>query len=80
MSKKLLPVLQIDFDLYSEKSSRLNLLEAEVQKTHIEVATLKAKNTSLERDVADKEKQCIQQHSRIIYLDKVHIVSAYNNF
>lgn len=51
------------------------MLETEVQKTHIEVATLKAKNISLERDVADKEQQCSQQHSRIVYLEKVRLTT-----
>lgn len=48
------------------------MLEKEVQKTHIEVATLKAKNASLERDVMEKEKQYHQLNTKCIYLDKVH--------
>ncbi|KAJ8722046.1 hypothetical protein PYW08_004448 [Mythimna loreyi] len=54
----------------SEKTQCLNMLEKEVQKTHIEVATLKAKNASLERDVMEKEKQYHQMNSKCIYLEK----------
>lgn len=51
----------------------MNLLEKEVQKTHIEVATLKAKNASLERDYMEKDKQCNQLSSKCAYLEKVWI-------
>ncbi|XP_030040889.1 spindle assembly abnormal protein 6 homolog isoform X1 [Manduca sexta] len=54
-----------------EKTQRLNLLEKEVQKSHIEVATLKAKNVSLDREVSEKEKQYNQLNSRCVYLEKV---------
>ncbi|XP_049873828.1 spindle assembly abnormal protein 6 homolog [Pectinophora gossypiella] len=54
----------------SEKSQRLNLLEAEVQKSHIEVATLKAKNASLDREVMDKEKMYNQLNNRCLHLEK----------
>ncbi|KAJ8731385.1 hypothetical protein PYW07_004549 [Mythimna separata] len=54
----------------SEKTQCINMLEKEVQKTHIEVATLKAKNASLERDVMEKEKQYHQINSKCIYLEK----------
>ncbi|KAI5644294.1 hypothetical protein NE865_03663 [Phthorimaea operculella] len=54
----------------SEKSHRQNMLEAEVQKTHIEVATLKAKNATLERDIMEKEKQYTQLNTRCTQLEK----------
>lgn len=59
------------FSISSEKSQRLNLLEKEVQKTHIEVATLQAKNVTLERELSDKEKHCTHLNSRCIYLEQV---------
>lgn len=46
-------------------------MEKEVQKSHIEVATLKAKNVSLEREISEKEKQCSQQNNSCTYLEKV---------
>lgn len=49
------------------------MLEKEVQKSHIEVATLKAKNASLERDIMEKEKQYHQLNSKCTYLEKVCI-------
>lgn len=54
----------------SEKTQCLNMLEKEVQKSHIEVATLKAKNASLERDIMEKEKQYHQLNSKCTYLEK----------
>ncbi|CAH0715599.1 unnamed protein product, partial [Brenthis ino] len=54
----------------SDKVQRLNLLENEVQKTHIEVATLKAKNATLDREIIDKEKQINQLNSKCTYLEK----------
>ncbi|XP_059048511.1 LOW QUALITY PROTEIN: spindle assembly abnormal protein 6 homolog [Achroia grisella] len=54
----------------SDKSQRLMMLENEVQKTHIEVATLKAKNTTLEREIAEKEKQFNQVNTRCISLEQ----------
>lgn len=47
------------------------MLEKEVQKSHIEVATLKAKYASLERDLMEKEKQYNQLNSKCVYLEKV---------
>lgn len=47
------------------------MLEKEVQKSHIEVATLKAKYASLERDLVEKEKQYNQLNSKCVYLEKV---------
>ncbi|XP_047533308.1 spindle assembly abnormal protein 6 homolog [Vanessa atalanta] len=55
----------------SDKAQRLTLLEKEVQKSHIEVATLKAKNAALERDIIEKEKQVNQFCSKSNYLEKV---------
>ncbi|XP_073955890.1 uncharacterized protein [Choristoneura fumiferana] len=55
----------------SDKSHRMNLLESEVQKSHIEVATLKAKNTTLERDIMDKEKLTNSLNMKCSYLEKV---------
>ncbi|PZC79505.1 hypothetical protein B5X24_HaOG216285 [Helicoverpa armigera] len=54
----------------SEKIQCLNMLEKEVQKTHIEVATLKAKNASLEKDLLEKDKQYLQLNSKCVYLEK----------
>ncbi|XP_075977722.1 uncharacterized protein LOC142977616 isoform X2 [Anticarsia gemmatalis] len=54
----------------SEKSQCLNMLEKEVQKTHIEVATLKAKTASLERDCMEKDKLYNQANSKCVYLEK----------
>lgn len=54
----------------SEKIQCLNMLEKEVQKTHIEVATLKAKNASLEKDLLEKDKQYQQLNSKCVYLEK----------
>ncbi|KAJ2949053.1 hypothetical protein O0L34_g5994 [Tuta absoluta] len=54
----------------SEKSHRQSMLETEVQKTHIEVATLKAKNATLERDIIEKEKQYSQLNTRCTQLEK----------
>lgn len=58
----------------SEKSHRLNVLETEVQKSHIEVATLKAKNATLDKEIMEKEKQYNQLHSRFSQLEKVMLV------
>nr|XP_026492256.1 spindle assembly abnormal protein 6 homolog [Vanessa tameamea] len=55
----------------SDKAQRLTLVEKEVQKSHIEVATLKAKNAALERDIIEKEKQVNQLCSKSNYLEKV---------
>lgn len=55
----------------SDKSQRLIVLENEVQKTHIEVATLKAKNSTYEREIAEKEKQYNQANSRCVYLEQL---------
>ncbi|XP_061716058.1 spindle assembly abnormal protein 6 homolog [Cydia pomonella] len=55
----------------SEKSQRLMLLEGEVQKSHIEVATLKAKNASLDREITEKEKQISNLNTRCTYLEKI---------
>ncbi|XP_046965787.1 spindle assembly abnormal protein 6 homolog [Vanessa cardui] len=55
----------------SDKAQRLTLVEKEVQKSHIEVATLKAKNAALERDIIEKEKQVNQFCSKSNYLEKV---------
>lgn len=54
----------------SDKTQRLDLLEKEVQKSHIEVATLKARNASIERDYMEKDKQCHQLSSKCTYLEK----------
>uniref|UniRef100_A0A2A4JZI9 Spindle assembly abnormal protein 6 N-terminal domain-containing protein n=1 Tax=Heliothis virescens TaxID=7102 RepID=A0A2A4JZI9_HELVI len=54
----------------SEKIQCINMLEKEVQKTHIEVATLKAKNASLEKDLLEKDKQYHQLNSKCVYLEK----------
>ncbi|KAH9644826.1 hypothetical protein HF086_007914 [Spodoptera exigua] len=54
----------------SEKTQCMNMFEKEVQKSHIEVATLKAKNASLERDIMEKEKQYHQLNSKCSYLEK----------
>ncbi|KAL0838883.1 hypothetical protein ABMA28_016905 [Loxostege sticticalis] len=54
----------------SDKSQRLNVLENEVQKTHIEVATLKARNVTLEREISEKEKLCAQLNSKCTYLEQ----------
>ncbi|CAG9102233.1 unnamed protein product [Plutella xylostella] len=54
----------------SEKSHRMNMLEKEVQKAHIEVATTKAKNVSLEREVMEREKQCHQTNLKYGDLEK----------
>lgn len=43
-----------------------------MQKTHIEVATLKAKNATLERELTEKEKQCAQINSKFTYLEQVN--------
>lgn len=61
------------FDLekqLSERSQRLNVLEKEVQKSHIEVATLRANSTGLERDIQEKERQYTHQSSRCTFLEK----------
>ena len=50
---------------------RMNVLESEVQKTHIEVATLKAKNSALEREIFEKEKQINNLNSKCTYIEKV---------
>lgn len=50
---------------------RMNVLESEVQKTHIEVATLKAKNSALEREIFEKEKQINSLNSKCTYIEKV---------
>ncbi|KAM3965137.1 spindle assembly abnormal 6 [Aphomia sociella] len=55
----------------SEKSQRLIMLESEVQKTHIEVATLKAKNSTIEREIAEKDRQYNQANSRCVYLEQL---------
>lgn len=49
-----------------------------MQKTHIEVATLKAKNATLERELTEKEKQCAQINSKFTYLEQV--INFYSNF
>lgn len=49
----------------------MNVLENEVQKTHIEVATLKARNVTLEREISEKEKLCAQLNSKCTYLEQV---------
>lgn len=56
---------------FSDKSQRMHLLESEVQKSHIEVATLKARNSTLERDILDKEKQINSLNMKCSYLEKV---------
>ncbi|XP_013186836.1 spindle assembly abnormal protein 6 homolog [Amyelois transitella] len=58
-------------NLLSEKSQRLNVLENEVQKAHIEVATLKAKHSTVEREIIEKEKQYNQVNSRCTYLEQL---------
>ena len=55
----------------SDKMHRMNVLESEVQKTHIEVATLKAKNSALEREIFEKEKQINNLNSKCTYIEKV---------
>ncbi|XP_053609952.1 spindle assembly abnormal protein 6 homolog [Plodia interpunctella] len=57
--------------LLRDKTHRLNVLENEVQKAHIEVATLKAKHSTVERDILEKEKQYNQLSSRCTYLDQL---------
>ncbi|CAB3261409.1 unnamed protein product [Arctia plantaginis] len=54
----------------SDKIQCQNVLEKEVQKSHIEVATLKAKNASLERDYMEKDKLYNQTNAKCVYLEK----------
>ncbi|XP_026327493.1 spindle assembly abnormal protein 6 homolog isoform X1 [Hyposmocoma kahamanoa] len=53
----------------SEKSQRLILLEAEVQKSHIEVATLKAKYATLDREIMEKDKLYSQANKKCAQLE-----------
>ncbi|XP_013145203.1 PREDICTED: spindle assembly abnormal protein 6 homolog [Papilio polytes] len=55
-----------------DRNQRINFIENEVQKTHIEVATLRAKNVTLEREIIEKDKQINQLQSRCTYLEKVN--------
>ncbi|VVC89322.1 unnamed protein product [Leptidea sinapis] len=47
------------------------MLEKEVQKSHIEAATLRAKNATLERDIIDRDKQILQLNTRCASVDKI---------
>ncbi|VVC89318.1 unnamed protein product [Leptidea sinapis] len=55
----------------SEKNQTSNMLEKEVQKSHIEAATLRAKNATLERDIIDRDKQILQLNTRCASVDKI---------
>ncbi|KPI94441.1 Spindle assembly abnormal protein 6-like [Papilio xuthus] len=56
----------------SDRNQRINYIENEVQKTHIEVATLRAKNITFEREINEKDKQINQLQTRCTYLEKVN--------
>lgn len=57
--------------IFSDRNQRLNFIENEIQKTHIEVATLKAKNVTFEKEIAEKDKQINLMQSQCTYLEKV---------
>lgn len=60
-----------NFTNFSEKSQRLTLLEAEVQKSHIEVATLRAKYATLDREIMEKDKLYSQANKKCAQLEMV---------
>ncbi|KPJ08425.1 Spindle assembly abnormal protein 6-like [Papilio machaon] len=60
----------------SDRNQRINFIENEVQKTHIEVATLRAKNVTLEREINEKDRQINQLQSQCSYLEKVNKESS----
>ncbi|CAK1580226.1 unnamed protein product [Parnassius mnemosyne] len=64
-------VMQLENQI-SDRTQRINFIESEVQKAHIEVATLKAKNVTLEREVNEKDKQISQMQLRLTSLEKVN--------
>ncbi|CAG4982951.1 unnamed protein product [Parnassius apollo] len=64
-------VMQLENQI-SDRTQRINFIESEVQKAHIEVATLKAKNVTLEREINEKDKQISQMQLRFTSLEKVN--------
>ncbi|XP_045536523.1 spindle assembly abnormal protein 6 homolog [Papilio machaon] len=68
-------IIQLENQL-SDRNQRINFIENEVQKTHIEVATLRAKNVTLEREINEKDRQINQLQSQCSYLEKVNKESS----
>ncbi|XP_041979633.1 spindle assembly abnormal protein 6 homolog [Aricia agestis] len=54
----------------SERAHRCNLLENEVQAAHMEVATLKAKNAILEKEMIERDRTIADLSSKCTYIDK----------
>lgn len=62
-------ITMLDHQL-GEKSQRLSILERELQTAHIDVATIKARNTNLERDIMDKDTVLHQLRAKCLDLEK----------